>query len=479
MRPYIIIRYIGLVLLLCSGFMFVSLLISIYNSDTGQIPLLLSCIVTALIGIFPMVFVPPSAHVTHKESYVIVVLSWLLVCFFGMLPYLMWGGEFRVVNAWFESVSGFTTTGATILNDIEALPNGLLFWRSSTHWLGGFGVILFVLIVIPALGKTRMSLSKLEMSQLSKSNFKYRTNKTLRILLTVYIALTITQTTLLYFFGMSLFDAINHTFSTVATAGFSPKNESIGHYNCVAIEVTTTIFMFIAGIHFGILFLIFTFKKSKWYNSSVLRYYFVAIIIGIGLITLNVWGEHFETWQESLRYASFQVVAISTTTGFHTADTAIWPSFSILILIYFMFQSACAGSTVGSMKVDRLVIFFKSLKRQILRLQHPNAIIPVRVDGQPVDNETVDSVLLFIVLFVLILFLNGAALAAMGVDLTTAFSASAATITTVGPGFGEVGSDLNYANIPSLGKVLLTFNMLLGRLEIFGLMLLFFMKSWK
>jgi trk system potassium uptake protein TrkH len=459
--------------------MFISFLISVYNSDSARVPLLLSCFLTALIGVFPMVFVPPTSQISHKEGYVIVVSSWILVCFFGMLPFMLWGGEFTLVNSWFESVAGFTTTGSTILKDIEALPNGLLFWRSATHWLGGIGIILFVLVIVPALGKARMSLSRLEMSPLAKTNFHYKTNKTLRVVILVYLGLTVVETILLYLFGMSLFDAVTHTFGTVATGGFSPKNASIGHYNSVAIEIIIIIFMFLAGMHFGVVFTIFTFKNVKWYKSTIVQVYTGVIVIGIILVTFNTWGNNYDTFPEALRYAAFQVVSIATTTGYATTNTTIWPPFSIMILIYFTFQCACAGSTAGGIKVDRLVIFVQSLKRQVLKLQHPNAVIPVRVNGQPIDDETVDSVLLFIVLYLLILFVNGLALTAMGVDLETSFTASAATISTVGPGFGDVGSISNYSSIPDLGKILLTFNMLLGRLEIFGLMLLFFMKSWR
>jgi trk system potassium uptake protein TrkH len=479
MRLTIILRYIGIVLLLNGAFMFIAFLISAYNTDSAMVPLFLSCILTVLVGVFPMIFVPPSDNITNKEGYVIVVFSWLIVCLFGMLPYLLWGGEFTLVNAWFESVAGYTTTGSTILKDIEALPNGLLFWRSSTHWLGGIGIILFVLVIVPALGKSRMSLSRLEMSPLAKTNFHYKTNKTLRVVIMVYLGLTLVETVLLYFLGMSLFDAVTHTFGTVATGGFSPKNASIGYYNSVGIEIVIIIFMFLAGMHFGVLYTMFTFKDVKWYKSSVVRLYFFAIIIGIVFVTLNTKGNNYSTWAEALRFSAFQVVSIATTTGYGTCDTTLWPPFSIMILLYFSFQCACAGSTAGGIKVDRVVIFIQSLRRQVLKLQHPHAVIPVRLDGNPIDDETVDSVLLFIVLYILILFITGLLITAMGVDITTAFSASAATISTVGPGFGDVGSASNYAIIPDLGKILLTFNMLLGRLEIFGLMLLFFMRSWR
>lgn len=479
MRYHIILRYVGLVLLLNAGFMFISFLISVYNSDSAQVPLLLSSILTTLIGVFPMIFVPPTTQISNKEAYLIVVVGWLTVCFFGMLPYILWGGEFSVVNSWFESVAGYTTTGSTILNDIEALPNGLLFWRSATHWIGGIGIILFVLVIVPALGKTRMSLSRLEMSPLAKSNFHYKTNKTLRVVILVYLGLTLVESVLLYLLGMSIFDAVTHTFGTVATGRFSPKNASIGFYNSIPIEMVIIVFMFLAGMHFGVLFSMFTFKDTKWYKSPVVRLYFFSILAGIIFVTISNKGNGYETWGESLRYAAFQVVSIATTTGYGTCDTTIWPSFSVMVLIFFTFQCACAGSTAGGIKVDRVVIFFQSLRRQVLKLQHPQAVIPVRFNGQPIDDETVDSVLLFIVLYILILFVVGLAISAMGVDVMTAFSASAATISTVGPGFGEVGSASNYSIIPDLGKILLSINMLLGRLEIFGLMLLFFMKSWK
>ena len=324
-----------------------------------------------------------------------------------------------------------------------------------------------------------MSLSRLEMSPLAKSNFHYKSNKTLRVVILVYLGLTVAETILLYAFGMSLFDAVTHTFGTVATGGFSPKNASVGYYNSVAIEVIIIFFMFLAGMHFGVLYVIFTLKNQKWYKSSILQFYFFSILAGIVFVTLNTWGSNYDSFSEALRYSAFQVVSIATTTGYGTADTTLWPPFSIMLLMYFTFQCACAGSTAGGIKVDRVVIFFKSLKRQVLKLQHPQAVIPVRIDGQPIDDDTVDSVLLFIVLYILILFVNGLALTAMDVDITTAFSASAATISTVGPGFGEVGSASNYAIIPDFGKFLLTLNMLLGRLEIFGLVLLVYMKSWR
>lgn len=468
-----------MILLLISAFMFVSFFISLYNNDEGLVPLLLSALLTFLTGVFPLIFVPATKHLSSKEGYLVVVIGWIVVCLYSMIPYLLYGGEFTPVNAWFESVSGYTTTGSTILTDIEVVPRGILFWRSATHWMGGIGIVLFVLVVLPAMGNARITLSKIEMSPLAKTDFKYRTEKMLRIILTVYIGLTIVETSLLMIFGMSAFDAITHTFGTVATGGFSTKNASIGFYNSVAIETVIIVFMFLSGMHFGVLFSMFTFKNFKWYKSSVVRFYFFSILIGIILVTLSTKGNNYNSWGEALRHSAFQVVSIASTTGYATCDSTLWPSFSVMILIYFMFQCACAGSTAGGIKVDRFVIFFQSLKRQMLKLQHPQAVIPLKVDNVSIDDDTVDSVLLFIVLYILILFLTGLGITAMGIDATTAFTASAATISTVGPGFGEVGSASTFASIPDMGKILLTFNMLLGRLEIYGLLLFFMMKSWK
>jgi trk system potassium uptake protein TrkH len=468
-----------MILLLIAAFMFISFFISMYNNDEGQTPLLLSATLTFLTGIFPLIFVPNPKQLSSKEGYLIVVIGWLVVCLYSMLPYILYGGEFSPVNAWFESVSGYTTTGATILTDIEVVPKGILFWRSATHWMGGVGIVLFVLVVLPAMGNARITLSKIEMSPLAKTDFKYRTQKMLRIILSVYLGLTIAEVLLLMVFGMSTFDAVTHTFGTVATGGFSTKNASIAHFNSLGVEVIIIVFMFLSGMHFGILYSFFTLKNNKWYQSSVVRLYFFMMVLGILFVTISTKGNNYSTWGEALRYASFQVVSIATTTGYATCDTTLWPPFSVMILLYFTFQCACAGSTAGGIKVDRLVIFMQSLKRQVLKLQHPNAVIPVKVDNVSIDDETVDSVLLFIVLYILILFINGLLISAMGVDITTAFSASAATISTVGPGFGEVGSAATYAGIPDLGKILLSLNMLLGRLEIYGLLLFFMIRSWK
>ena len=253
MRLNVVLRYMGLMLLLNAGFMLLSACISLFNNfDTGFYPLLLSFLLTSVLGVFPLIFVPKGEQISTKEGYGIVVGSWLAACMAGMMPYMLWGGEFSLINAWFESVSGYTTTGSTILNDVEALPNGMMFWRSATHWLGGVGVVMFALVVLPASGaQNKMKLSHMELSSMAKDNYRYKTQKILHILLVVYVGLTFVQTVLLRIAGMDWFDAVNNSFSTIATGGFSTKNLSIAYYNNVWIEIIITLFMAVSGLHFG------------------------------------------------------------------------------------------------------------------------------------------------------------------------------------------------------------------------------------
>lgn len=479
MRPHILLRYIGLVMLLNAAFILLSYFISLYHHDSGQYPLLFSFFITALIGLFPIVFVPKAVNLSNKEAYFVVVLSWILSCFVGMLPLLLWGGEFTLVKALFESISGYTTTGATILNDVEALPKGLLFWRSSMHFIGGMGIVVFMLIILPSLGKAQMTLSKMEISPLAQENFKYRTRKMLNIILAVYIGLNFLQIILLTAFGMGLFDAVNHAFATIATGGFSTKNTSLAYYNSVPIDLIVIFFMFISGMHFGLIYTTLALKKTNIFTSPVVKYYFIITVIGITAVAFNLHGNIYESWGDSFRYAAFQVVSLSTTTGFANADSAIWPPLSIGIIIFFTIQCACSGSTAGGMKADRVVIFFQSLKSQVLRIQHPQAIIPVRLGKSIISDEVVNSTVLFIVVYILVLLISTLLLATMGFDLLTGFSASAATMGNAGPGFGLVGSMSNFSKLSDPALVVLSFDMLIGRLEIFGFILLFLTRSWK
>ncbi len=476
MRLKVVARYIGVVLFLNAVFMFISAGVSaVYNFDNSFSPLILSGIVTSVVAAFPLIFVNKSTRdINSKEGLIIVVFSWLFSCLFGMLPYILYGGEFSIINAWFESVSGYTTTGATILQNVEAVPKGLLFWRSSTHWLGGVGVVLFMLLFLPAINSFRMKISRLEISSLSQENFKFRAQQTIRVITVVYLILTVSETILLMFAGMNWFDAVNHSFATIATGGFSTRNLSIAYYNSFPIELIIMIFMLLSGMHFGLLFLFITGKSLNLLKSPVIKYYVFSMLVGGLLVAIDIkFSGNTKDWSRALRDAYFQVISCGTTTGLASADSSVWPGFAMMIVTFFTIQCACSGSTSGGMKADRVWIFFKSLKTQFLRQAHPNAVIPVKVGNIVIESESVYSVNLFIIFYLLILFGSAILLSLMGVPTIDSMTGSAACIGNVGPGFGSVGSLGNYSGIPMAGKFLLAFEMLLGRMEIFTLLLVF------
>jgi trk system potassium uptake protein TrkH len=397
----------------------------------------------------------------------------------GVLPYILYGEPFTLTNSWFESVSGFTTTGSSILSDIEALPKGLLFWRAATHWIGGIGIIVFMLTVMPYMGTATMVLYRTELSPLGQDNFHYRTQKTVKIILYIYIGLTLLETLGLYIFGMNFFDAITHAFATVATGGFSTKNTSLAYFSNLSIEITIIIFMLLSGIHFGLLFSAVSGNPRELYKSSNFRYYIIALAVGVFLVSINTHGSQYAQWPSAFRYSTFQVISLGTSTGFANADSTLWPAFTQIILIFFTLQCACAGSTSGGIKTDRMVIFWKSLMRSIVKLRHPRAVVSIKVDKAPVEDEIVETALIYITLYLAVLFLSTLMITLFDIDIMTAFSGTAAAMGNVGPGFGAVGSMGNYAKLPDFVKWILTFDMLVGRLEISGLILFVSLKQWR
>lgn len=481
MNISVVSRNIGIALVFNACFMFLGAFTSmIYDFDSAFSPLLLSGIITMTVGLFPLIFVRNESDIDIKEGFTIIVFSWVLSCLFGMLPYLLWGGEFSLVNAWYESVSGYTTTGATILTNVEAVPKGLLLWRSSTHFLGGIGVVVFMLFVLPTVSVFRMRLSKVEISALSKENYKFKTQETIKVISYVYVGLTVIQTICLMLAGMNFFDALNHAFSTVSTGGFSTRNESIKSFHSFPIELIIMIFMYLSGLHFGLLYATIIGRTTNIFKSSVTKFYTATLLIAGFVVSadLLITGQ-LNSWSEALRQSFFQVISYASTTGFATTDTSVWPHVAILFLIYLSFQCACSGSTAGGLKSDRVLIFFKTLKAQMQKTIHPNAVIPIRVGKHIIEHEMAGSVTLFIVLYILIVFIVTVLLSIMGVNFMDAFSGSLANMSNVGPGFGSIGSLANYSAFPAVGKLLLSVEMLLGRLEIYSLLLICFIYKWR
>jgi trk system potassium uptake protein TrkH len=480
MRLHLILRYVAFTFLLNAGFLLIAATISGLNSDSAFFPLLYSCLIAILFGVFPLLFAQGRIEsISKKEALAIVVYSWISSCLLGAVPFFLWGSEFTFTNAWFESVSGYTTTGSSILKDIEALPLGLLFWRSVTHWIGGIGIIIFALAVLPPLSPLATILYRAEGPDQSLRTTTRIGRKTVQILLRVYVGLTLLETVTLLFCGVSLFDALTTSFATIATGGFSPRNASIAHYRSLAVEIVVIVFMILSGMNFVLLFESISGKVKTILRSSATRYYLLALLVGVVVSTLSVHGSGFGSWGRTLRYSAFQVISIGTSTGFATADSSIWPPLAQLILLFLTLQCACAGSTSGGIKADRILLFLKSVAKRLKEERHPLAVIPLRMDGKPMEEGVASRAVLYICLYVGIVLVSSALLAAMGVDSLSAFSGSAATMGNVGPGLGTVGSAGNFAHIPPLGKWLLSFTMLAGRLEIYGLIICFIPYYWK
>ena len=418
------------------------------------------------------IFVKNVPTLSTKDGFVTIVLAWVLSFIFGMMPYVIWGGEFTLVNAWFESVSGYTTTGSTILNDIEALPKSLLFWRSSTHYIGGLGVVVFLLLVIPEASPYRLRLTNMELSALSKDGYNYKSTKVVWIIISVYLALTVTSCLAFWAAGMPFFDAVNHSFSIAATGGFSTKNLSIAAFDSVVVDVVALIFMAVAAIHFGLLYAVIVTRSFKPLNTTVVKYYFASILVTSLIIAVSLITEGgYSSWGRAFLDASFNVVSYMSTTGFANCDNSAWPWLAAVVLIFVSFHCGCSGSTTGGIKIDRLLISFKSIGMEIRRRLHPTSVSQIKLGSHFLAENTVSGVMMFIVLYVLVIFASIILVMIFGTDASDAVTGVIASVGSVGPGIGELGSLDNYASQLTSAKIIYTFDMFLGRLEIYPVLI--------
>jgi trk system potassium uptake protein len=464
-------------LLVCIGLsMLFPLAFSLYYADAGVMPLVQSSLVTVTIGLALFTGFKtsdPLGTISHREGMAITALSWFAAGVFGALPFFFGGISAHVVDCLFESFSGFTTTGASILTDIEAVPKGLLFWRSLTHWLGGMGIIVLSLAILPFLGVGGMQLYKAEVPGPTPDKLRPRIKDTAMLLWKVYILFSLLETILLMLGGMSLFDALCHTFGTMATGGFSTKNASIAYFNSAYIDAVITIFMLIAGINFSLHFQLLRGKPGVMWRDPEFRF-FLGIFFVFTLVTaISIYGGVYHSSGPSLQYASFQVASILTTTGYATADFELWPSLPQCILLLCMFIGGSVGSTGGGIKCMRIMLLMKTAYQEIIRLIHPRAVIRVKLGNQVVPPEVLSGVWGFFILWLGLLFLSVFIVSATGVDVITSFTSVLASIGNIGPGLGSVGPADNYAMIPTLAKWVLILCMLLGRLEIFTIIILF------
>ncbi len=412
-----------------------------------------------------------------KEGCVTTSLSWIFLSFFGCIPFVLTGEIPFFINALFETVSGFTTTGASILSDVESLSHCSIMWRSFTHWIGGMGVLVFLLAIVPMSGGSHINLMRAESPGPSVGKLVPKVKQTAQILYLIYFALTFMLFILLLFGGMSVFEALNTSVATAGTGGFGIKNDSLISYSPY-IQWVVTIFMLLFGVNFNAYYLIIFRQFSKAFKMEEVRYYFIIIGTSILIIFLNIL-HMFSSWADALRHSAFQVATIITTCGFSTCDFDLWPETSKTILVLLMFVGACAGSTGGGMKVSRFVIMFKTVMKELRGYIHPKSIQKINMDEKPIPHEVVRSVNVYLITFIVVFVSSVFLISFDGNDLTTNFTAIAATINNIGPGLSKVGPTCNFGFFSPLSKIVMIIDMLAGRLELFPLLILFHPSIWR
>lgn len=472
---------IGIVAIFTSLFMTLPVMVSLIYKEPEAFNLVISFLITFLSGITIYLFSKKNVkeELGHREAFLIVTLSWIVVAFFGAIPYILTGTFQSITDAYFESMAGFTTTGSSALKDIEAVPKGVLFWRSMTQWIGGMGIILFALAILPMLGAGGMQLFKAEVPEISVDKLKPRIIDTAKALWFIYVGLTTAATATYMAGGMDLFDAVCHSFTTLATGGFSTKNASVAHFNSPFIEYGTTFFMFLAGVNYSLYFYVFRGSISKLWKSSEFKFYLAVVIIASVLISVNLLGSTYESIADSFRYSIFQVVSIMTTTGYATADYERWSSFAQIFLVILMFFGGMIGSTGGGIKQVRILLMLKQGYREIYQLIHPRAITTLKLDGKFLTKEILGSIWGFLFLFIFVCIAAIIGMASLGTDIITATTTVISAMCNVGPALGTAGPAENFASIPDIGKWILTLCMLTGRLEVYTVLILFIPNFWK
>ena len=475
-----VFRVLGALQMILSMFFFSSLVVSfIYGNH--PFPLAGGGVITLITGILFFLWGGkiPNGSIHKREGYLIVTLSWIIMTSFGMLPFILSNEIPDIADAFFESVSGFTTTGASVLSEIEALPEDILFWRSFIQWIGGMGVIVLTVAIMPLLGIGGIELFVAEAPGPTSDKLHPRIRETAKRLWFIYVGLTLILIVLLYVGGMTLFDAINHSFTTLATGGFSTKNASISAFPSAYIQYVLTIFMFLAGANYSFLYMAF---KGKWRNvwkMDEFRAYLYLVIIAILIIMFQIKDITDNDWERSFREAAFQVVSIITTTGFASADFMQWGTFAVIIFFLLLFVGGCAGSTSGGVKVIRSIVFFKNTFLEFKRILHPNAVISLKINNEIVRGRTITHIMIFLLLYIATFCVGSVIMTYLGYDILTSIGAVATCLGNVGPGIEKVGPVFNFGWLSGEAKFLLSILMLLGRLELFTMLVILTPHFWR
>ena len=476
----IIIKFLGLLLILNGGFMLLCIPASLYYMEGGLWPLISSAGITIGLGAFAWLLTRKTNQIIRKrDGYLVVTMGWLVMSLTGTLPYILSGTIPGFISAFFETVSGYTTTGASVLSDIEAVPKGILLWRSFTHWIGGMGIIVLTIAILPILGIGGMALFMAEAPGPSADKITPRITETAKRLWLIYVGLTIAETLLLMLGGMNFFDSLNHSFATVSTGGFSTKNASIAHFENPYIHYVIILFMILSGVNFSLTYFGLRGNFKKVWENEEFRAFLVCILLATTVSTFVIYCNTESGGEKSFRDALFQVVAVITTTGFVSADFTTWAPFTTVLFFALMFLGGSAGSTAGGVKIVRHLIILKNSLMEFKRLIHPSAVVPVRLNRRAVNESITFNIMAFLIIYMLLFFGGALFMGSIGLDFVTAVGSSASCLGNVGPGFGAVSPVDNYGAIPAAGKLLLSFQMMVGRLELFTVLILFTPYFWK
>ena len=475
---YSIVLYIlGCVLKFESAFLVLPALVGLIYREHASVSYLAVAVLCLILGVLLTHKKPRSTNLYTREGFVAVALSWIIMSIFGAIPFVLTGDIPFYVDALFETISGFTTTGSSILTDVESISKASLFWRSFSHWIGGMGVFVFIMAILPMMGGSTMNLMKAESPGPSVSKLVPHVKDTAKILYGIYIAITICEATILRALGMPLFDSLTTTFGTVGTGGFGIRNDSIAGYS-PAIQITITVFMILSGINYTAYFYILTGKIKELFKIEEVRWYLAIIFGWVAVITWNV-RSLYPTFSETLRHAFFQVGSIITTSGYATTDFDLWPALSKTLLVTLMFIGACAGSTSGGIKVSRILILLKTIRKELSLIIHPRQVKKIRMDGHPVDHETLRSANVFLVVYFVLLLTSMLLISVDEFDFSTNFTSVVTVLNNIGPGLNLVGPTQNFSIFSPFSKFVLMFDMLAGRLELFPMMILLMPSTWK
>ncbi|MEX0985961.1 MAG: potassium transporter TrkG [Bacteroidales bacterium] len=480
LNPKTTLRILGILLMVEGVFMWLSVLVALIYREDDVLQFLLAGAITAFTGLIAFLSTKKAnLEVNKRDGYVIVTSGWLVFSLFGTLPYLFTGSIPGFTNAFFETISGFTTTGASILNNIEELSHGVLFWRSLTQWLGGMGIIVLTLVILPVLGIGGMQLFAAEVPGPVPDKIHPRVKETAKKLWGIYLIFTGAEILLLWIGPMDLFDAVCHSLTTMATGGYSTKQASIAHWDSAYVHYIIILFMFLAGVNFTLSYFGLHFRFKKVWKNEEFRYYLGFILVFSLIIAVGLFIYGNKTVEQAFRDSLFQVVSIITTTGYATDDYLLWKPFLMMMIFVLMFFGGSAGSTGGGPKIMRIMILIKNSTQELKRLIHPNAVIPVRLNKVAVDNVVVTNVLAFLAFYAVIAIISMVIMSFLGHDFETSIGAVAATLGNIGPGIGGVGPAFSYHDIDTAGKWFLSFLMLVGRLELFTVIVLFSPVFWK